>query len=139
MTRHKVGTQEEYEAARAELLKREQELGNLDEEIAKQRAELPWVPVEKEYTFDSEEGPKSLPELFDGRSQLLIYHVMFGPSYAAALSGMHRAGGPPHRGGSAHELPRRDADGHLAGADREAEGVQEADGMGVPLRVVEPQ
>ena len=61
MARHNVGTQEEWEAARNELLKREQELGNLDEEIAKQRAELPWVPVEKEYTFDTEEGPKWLP------------------------------------------------------------------------------
>ena len=83
MQKHTVGTQEEYEAARAELLKREQELGNLDEEIARQRAELPWVPVEKEYVFDTEEGPKSLPELFDGRSQLLVYHFMFGPTYTA--------------------------------------------------------
>jgi predicted dithiol-disulfide oxidoreductase (DUF899 family) len=101
MTRHKVGTQEEYEAARAELLKREQELGNLDEEIAKQRAELPWVPVEKEYTFDTEEGSKSLPDLFDGRSQLLIYHLMFGPSYQAACPGCtaladHLDGAVPH-------------------------------------------
>ena len=87
MPKHTVGTQEEYEAARADLLKREQELGNLDEEIAKQRAELPWMPVEKEYTFDTEEGPNSLPELFDGRSQLLIYHLMFGASYAAACPG----------------------------------------------------
>src|SRR5437867_11978991 len=85
--KHTVGTQDEYEAARADLLKREQELGNLDEEIARQRAELPWVPVEKEYVFDTEAGTKSLPELFDGRSQLLIYHAMFGPSYTAACPG----------------------------------------------------
>jgi predicted dithiol-disulfide oxidoreductase (DUF899 family) len=87
MPTHKVGTQEQWEAARQDLLKREQELGELDEELAKQRSELPWVPVEKEYTFDSDEGPKSLVDLFDGRSQLLIYHLMFGPSYRQACPG----------------------------------------------------
>jgi predicted dithiol-disulfide oxidoreductase (DUF899 family) len=87
MTKRNVGTQEEWEAARAELLKREQEMGSLDEELAKQRSELPWVPVEKEYTFDTEAGPKTLVELFDGRSQLLIYHLMFGASYEAACPG----------------------------------------------------
>src|SRR5919106_371445 len=81
MPKHKVGTQEEWAAARKELLEREQELGNLDEEVAKQRQELPWVPVEKEYTFGTEDGKKTLPELFDGRSQLLIYQLMFGPTY----------------------------------------------------------
>jgi len=81
MPNHKVGTQEEWSAARKELLEREQERGNLDEELARKRQELPWVPVEKEYTFDTEEGKKTLPELFEGRSQLLIYHLMFGPTY----------------------------------------------------------
>jgi predicted dithiol-disulfide oxidoreductase (DUF899 family) len=87
MTNHKVGTREEWEAVRKELHAREQELGNLDEELAKQRSELPWIPVEKEYTFDTDEGPKTLAELFGGRSQLLIYHLMFGPSYQAACPG----------------------------------------------------
>jgi predicted dithiol-disulfide oxidoreductase (DUF899 family) len=87
MTKHKVGTQEEWAEAVKELHEREQELGNLDEELAKQRQELPWVPVDKEYTFDTEEGKKTLPELFDGRSQLLIYHLMFGPTYEAACPG----------------------------------------------------
>jgi predicted dithiol-disulfide oxidoreductase (DUF899 family) len=87
MTNHKVGTREEWEAVRKEVHAREQELGNLDEELAKQRSELPWVPVEKEYTFDTDEGPKTLAELFGGRSQLLIYHLMFGPSYQAACPG----------------------------------------------------
>src|SRR6266545_1557323 len=87
MPKRKVGTQEEWSAARKELLEREQELGNLDEELAKQRKELPWVPVEKEYTFDTEEGKKTLPELLEGRSQLLIYHLMFGPTYEAACPG----------------------------------------------------
>jgi predicted dithiol-disulfide oxidoreductase (DUF899 family) len=87
MTEHTVGTQEEWEAARERLHEREQELGRLDEELAKQRRELPWVKVEKEYTFDTEHGPKTLADLFAGRSQLLIYHLMFGPSYQAACPG----------------------------------------------------
>ena len=87
MRKHKVGTQEEWSAARQELLQREQELGSLDEELAKHRQELPWVPVEKEYTFDTDDGKKTLAELFDGRSQLLIYHLMFGPSYEVACPG----------------------------------------------------
>jgi len=87
MSNHTIGTREEWSAGRAKLLEREQELGRLDEELEKQRMELPWVPVEKEYTFDTEEGKKTLVELFDGRSQLLIYHLMFGPSYEAACPG----------------------------------------------------
>jgi predicted dithiol-disulfide oxidoreductase (DUF899 family) len=87
MPKHTVGTREEWSAARKALLEREQELAGVDEELAKQRQELPWVPVEKEYTFDTEEGKKTLAELFDGRSQLLIYHLMFGPTYAAACPG----------------------------------------------------
>src|SRR6266571_9244996 len=87
MPEHKVGTREEWSAARKELLEREQEIGKLDEELAKQRQELPWVAVEKEYTSATEEGKKTLAELFEGRSQLLIYHLMFGPTYAAACPG----------------------------------------------------
>jgi predicted dithiol-disulfide oxidoreductase (DUF899 family) len=87
MPEHKVGTRDEWSVARAALLEREHELNNLDEEVAKQREELPWVRVEKEYVFDTEEGKKSLAELFDGRSQLLIYHLMFGPSYEVACPG----------------------------------------------------
>jgi predicted dithiol-disulfide oxidoreductase (DUF899 family) len=81
MTEHKVGTREEWQAARDELQERENELANLSEELAQQRRELPWVPVEKEYSFDTDEGPKTLAELFDGRSQLLAYNTMFGPDY----------------------------------------------------------
>src|SRR2546428_1632994 len=81
MPMHKVGTQEEWAAARKALHEREQEIGKLDEELAKQRQELPWVAVEKEYEFDTEHGKKTLPELFDGRSQLLAYNIMFGPDY----------------------------------------------------------
>jgi predicted dithiol-disulfide oxidoreductase (DUF899 family) len=83
MTNHKVGTQEEWQAAREELLKEEKELTRRNDELAKKRRELPWVPVEKDYSFETEAGTKSLAELFDGRSQLLIYHFMFGPTYEA--------------------------------------------------------
>jgi predicted dithiol-disulfide oxidoreductase (DUF899 family) len=87
MVKFKVGTRKEWEAARKELWVREQELGQLEEELARQRSELPWVAVEKEYTFASEDGPVSLAGLFAGRSQLLIYQLMFGPSYQAACPG----------------------------------------------------
>jgi predicted dithiol-disulfide oxidoreductase (DUF899 family) len=80
MTTHAVGTREEWLAARIDLLEREKELTRRADELAEQRRELPWVRVEKEYSFDTEEGRKTLAELFDGRSQLLVYHFMFGPS-----------------------------------------------------------
>jgi predicted dithiol-disulfide oxidoreductase (DUF899 family) len=83
MTEHRVGTREEWQAARDELLVREEELTRRNDELARQRRELPWVPIEKEYSFETDGGTKSLPELFDGRSQLLIYHFMFGPEYEA--------------------------------------------------------
>src|SRR5437870_12176039 len=81
MTDHKVGTREEWLAAREELLVREKELTRVGDELARQRRELPWVPIDKEYQFDTDDGRKTLAELFDGPSQLLIYHFMFGPSY----------------------------------------------------------
>lgn len=83
MTDHKIGTREEWLAAREQLLVREKEHTRLGDEIAQQRRELPWVPVDKEYRFDTDDGEKMLAELFDGRSQLLVYHFMFGPSYEA--------------------------------------------------------
>jgi predicted dithiol-disulfide oxidoreductase (DUF899 family) len=83
MTDHKVGTRDEWLAAREQLLVREKEHTRLGDEIAQQRRELPWVRVEKEYRFDTDDGEKALVELFDGRSQLLVYHFMFGPSYEA--------------------------------------------------------
>ena len=83
MTDHKVGTQEEWQAAREELLAEEKELTRRSDELARKRRELPWVPVEKDYSFETDAGTKSLAELFDGRSQLLIYHFMFGPTYEA--------------------------------------------------------
>jgi predicted dithiol-disulfide oxidoreductase (DUF899 family) len=87
MTDHKVGTPEEWLAARNELLERENEHAERSEELTRQRQELPWVPVEKEYSFDTDDGKKTLAELFDGRSQLLAYNIMFGPSYEGACPG----------------------------------------------------
>jgi predicted dithiol-disulfide oxidoreductase (DUF899 family) len=80
MTEHAVGTREEWLAARTELLEREKELTRRSDELARERRALPWVPVEKEYVFETGERPKTLAELFDGRSQLLVYHFMFGPT-----------------------------------------------------------
>jgi predicted dithiol-disulfide oxidoreductase (DUF899 family) len=85
-TNHQVGTRQEWEAARDELLKEEKELTRRNDELTKKRRELPWVPVEKDYSFETEAGTKSLAELFDGRSQLLIYHFMFGPPYEAGCT-----------------------------------------------------
>jgi predicted dithiol-disulfide oxidoreductase (DUF899 family) len=83
MTNRRIGTREEWAAARAELLKREKEHTRLGDELARQRRELPLVRVEKQYTFQTEHGAKTLRELFDGRSQLVVYHFMFGPDYEA--------------------------------------------------------
>jgi predicted dithiol-disulfide oxidoreductase (DUF899 family) len=83
MTEHNVGTRDEWLAARAELLEREKELTRRSDELARQRRELPWVRVEEEYSFETDDGTKTLAELFDGRSQLLVYHFMFGPKYEA--------------------------------------------------------
>jgi predicted dithiol-disulfide oxidoreductase (DUF899 family) len=83
MAEHRIGTREEWQAARNELLEREKELTHRNDELAQQRRELPWVPVDKEYRFETADGSKTLPQLFAGRSQLLIYHFMFGPAYEA--------------------------------------------------------
>ena len=81
MSEHKTGTREDWQAARDELAKLEAEQAERNEEIKKRRLNLPWVAVEKEYEFDTEGGKKTLAELFDGRSQLLAYNIMFGPDY----------------------------------------------------------
>ncbi len=81
MSEHTVGTREEWQAARDELAKLEAEHAELTSKVTEQRRRLPWVPVEREYEFDAEDGKKTLAELFDGRSQLLAYNIMFGPDY----------------------------------------------------------
>ena len=83
MTDHKVVSRAEWQAARDELLRREKEHTRAGDELARQRRELPWVAISKEYVFDTEDGPRPLAGLFDGRSQLMVYHFMFGPGYEA--------------------------------------------------------
>src|SRR5439155_12751143 len=83
MTKHMTGTREEWLAARLKLLKEEKELTRRSDEVARRRQELPWVRVDKEYRFETDEGSASLADLFRGRSQLLVYHFMFGPDYKA--------------------------------------------------------
>ena len=129
MTQHKVGTQEEWQAARDELLAEEKELTRRNDELARKRRELPWVPVERTTASRPLRGPSRSPDLFDGRSQLLIYHFMFGPDYE---------GGCPVCSSIADNLNPNAI--HLAARDTklmlvsrapagEAPGLQEADGL----------
>jgi predicted dithiol-disulfide oxidoreductase (DUF899 family) len=83
MTKHTTGTRDEWLAARLELLETEKELTRRSDELAQRRQELPWVRIDKEYRFDTDSGSGSLADLFQGRSQLLVYHFMFGPDYTA--------------------------------------------------------
>ena len=86
MTEQRIGTQEVWQAERDALLKEEKELTRRNDELTRKRMELPWVPVEKEYSFETADGTKSLADLFDGRSQLLVYHFMFGTVYEAGCT-----------------------------------------------------
>jgi predicted dithiol-disulfide oxidoreductase (DUF899 family) len=83
MTEHKTGTRDEWLAARLALLQAEKELTRHGDEVAKRRRELPWVRIDKEYRLDTDDGSRSLRDLFQGRSQLLVYHFMFGPDFRA--------------------------------------------------------
>jgi predicted dithiol-disulfide oxidoreductase (DUF899 family) len=87
MTSHRTGTREEMQAESKKLRERQHELSRQLDELTRERRELPWVKVEKSYTLDTEDGPKTLEEMFDGRSQLIVYHMMFGPGWKAACPG----------------------------------------------------
>jgi predicted dithiol-disulfide oxidoreductase (DUF899 family) len=86
MPEHRVATQEEWQAEREELLAEEKKITHRGDELTKKRQELPWVEVEKDYKFETKDGTKSLPDLFGGRSQLMLYHFMFGPPYEAGCT-----------------------------------------------------
>jgi len=101
MTEHEVGTREEYQAAREALLAKEKEATHRSDELARERRELPWVPIDKEYRFETDDGTKTLAELFDGRSQLLVYHFMFGPEYTAGCP-VCSSGADTYNGAFAH-------------------------------------
>ena len=94
MPEHEIVSREEWVAARKELLKKEKEFTRLRDQLSAERRELPWVKIEKEYVFDAPKGKKTLAQLFDGRSQLIIYHFMLGPGSKAGCVGCStRAGG----------------------------------------------
>jgi predicted dithiol-disulfide oxidoreductase (DUF899 family) len=136
MSDHKIVSREEWIAAREELLAREKEHTRLGDELARGRRGLPWVRVEKEYRFDTDDGPRTLLELFDGRSQLCVYHFMFGPSYDAGCTTCSSIadgvnGVVPHL-----KRARRDHTLRLARPAREVAGAQAADGLELPLGVV---
>jgi predicted dithiol-disulfide oxidoreductase (DUF899 family) len=103
---HKIGTREEWLAARKELLQREKQLTRESDELARQRQQLPWVPVEEEYLFETNEGTKTLAELFDGRSQLIVYHFMHGPNTPEGCPGCTFAA--DHFDGAVVHLNHRD-------------------------------
>jgi predicted dithiol-disulfide oxidoreductase (DUF899 family) len=87
MTEHRTGTREEWRSARIELLELEKQHTRRADELARMRRDLPWVRIEKDYSFETEDGTKTLAELFDGRSQLIVYHFMFGPGWEAGCVG----------------------------------------------------
>ena len=136
MTKHMTGTREEWLAARLELLEAEKELTRRSDELARRRQELPWVRIDKEYRFETDEGSASLADLFRGRSQLLVYHFMFGPDYTAGCPSCS-AIADGFNGFVVH-LANHDVTlcGGVAGAAREAAGVQAADGVDVSLGVL---
>ena len=88
MTSHQIGTREQWLAARGELLAKEKELTRRSDQLAAERRDLPWVPVEKQYRFDTDAGSRTLAELFAGRSQLIVYHFMFGPGLHRRVPGL---------------------------------------------------
>src|SRR5881296_2433171 len=136
MTKHMTGTRKQWLAARRELLDAQKELTRRSDELAQRRQELPWVRIDKEYRFETDEGSASLADLFRGRSQLLVYHFMFGPDYKGGVSVLLGDRGRLQRVRRAPGQPRRHALGGVAGAAREAAGIQAADGVDVSLGVL---
>ena len=129
---------EQWAAAREELLAREKEHTQLGDELARQRRELPWARVEKEYRFDTDDGTRTLAELFDGRGQLLVYHFMFGPSYAAGCPTCSSIADSvnavlPHLNGRDVTML------FVSQAPLERGWLQAADGLELPLGVVGQQ
>ncbi len=136
MTDHKTGTREEWLAARLDLLSAEKELTRRSDDVARQRQELPWVRVDKDYQFETEDGAASLADLFRGRSQLLVYHFMFGPDYTAGLPVLLRDRGRLQRFRGPPRQPRCHAVRGVTRAAGEDPGLQAADGLELPVRVV---
>ena len=130
MAKHRIGTQAEWQAERDELLKEEKELTRRGDELAEKRRRLPWVPVEKDYRFETERGTRSLADLFAGRSQLLVYHFMFGPSYDGGLPGLLLDRGHARSPGAAPQGQGHHAAARVPRAAREPARLPGADGLG---------
>ena len=131
MTTHATGTREEWLKALLELLEAEKELTRRSDELARRRQELPWVRIDKAYRFETEEGSAPLVDLFRGRSQLLIYHFMFGPDYTAGCPACS-AIADGFNGSVVHLANQSHACGSVAGASQEAAGLQAATGWTFP-------
>jgi Bacterial protein of unknown function (DUF899) len=138
MTDHKIGTREEWLAARLELLKAEKELTRRSDELAEWRQKLPWVRIDKQYRFETDDGTASLADLFRGRSQLLVYHFMFGRVYRR-LPSLFGYCGRLQRLRCAPREPRRRDDCDLARTYRRAAGLQAPHGLDVHVGVVARQ
>jgi predicted dithiol-disulfide oxidoreductase (DUF899 family) len=135
MTKHKTGTRKEWLTARLKLLKDEKELTKRSDELAQRRQQLPWVRIDKQYQFETDEGSASLEDLFQGRSQLLVYHFMFGPDYTAGCPSCSANRGRLQRNLDPPGKSRCDALGGIARATSEAAGVQAADGLDISVGV----
>src|SRR5687768_16920583 len=133
MPEHKLGTREEWQAARDELAKLEAEQAERNNEVTRARRELPWVPVDKEYEFDTEDGKKTLAELFEGRSQLLAYNVMYGPDYEVGACPGCTNLGDEFDGPRVH-LSHRDVT-FICFSRAPIDRLQGTNGMGVSLRL----
>jgi predicted dithiol-disulfide oxidoreductase (DUF899 family) len=132
MTEHKIGTREDWLAARLELLK-EEELTRRGDELARRRQELPWVRVDKEYRFETDEGSDSLVDLFGGRSQLLVYHFMFGPEYTGGCPACSAIADGFN--GFAVHLEHHDV-AMIAVSRRRSAGIQAPHGVNVQVGVI---
>ena len=139
MTDHKVVSHDEWAASREELLTHEKEHTRLGDELARLRRELPWVRVEKEYPFETDDGTRTLAELFDGRSQLVVYHFMFGPELRGWLHDLLVDSGRSQRRRATPKCARRDHALRVAGAARKVAEVQAAHGLELSLGVVSQQ
>jgi predicted dithiol-disulfide oxidoreductase (DUF899 family) len=135
MTDHKTGTREEWLAARRELLEAEKELTRRSDELVQMRQALPWVRIDKDYRFETAEGSASLADLFRGRSQLLVYHFMFGPDYTAGCPSCSAIA--DGFDGVVVHLANHDVTlCGVAGAARKIAGVRAANGLDISLGVV---
>ena len=136
MAKHEVGTREEWLAARVELLESEKDLTRRSDELARQRRELPWVRVDKEYAFETDEGTKTLSELFDARSQLLVFHFMFGPEDTEGCPGCSFMA--DHVDGAVAHLEHRDVTFVAAsrGPLEKLDAYKQAYGLELPVGVV---